>query len=69
MTLYSRSFLCFQIGAIERNAENKGVYSFNPQTLRATRDTEVMVDAWKKFRGGMIQVRVSDDWTADTGDG
>lgn len=41
---------------------------FGQQNFDSFRD-EVDYDAWRKYRFGVIQVRVAHDWQADTGDG
>uniref|UniRef100_A0A915HJU4 Mucin-like protein n=1 Tax=Romanomermis culicivorax TaxID=13658 RepID=A0A915HJU4_ROMCU len=54
------------IGSIDKNTPNRGAYSFNPNTLNRA---DMMVDAWRKYAGGVVQVRVSQNWMADRGDG
>uniref|UniRef100_A0A5S6QTX0 AMOP domain-containing protein n=1 Tax=Trichuris muris TaxID=70415 RepID=A0A5S6QTX0_TRIMR len=55
-----------EVGSIARNTPNRGSYSFNPRTLAKT---DMMRDAWRQFSGGLVQVRVSQDWMKDRGDG
>ncbi|KFD52274.1 hypothetical protein M514_06837, partial [Trichuris suis] len=55
-----------EVGSIARNTPNRGVYSFNPRTLAKT---DMLRDAWRQFSGGLVQIRVSQDWMKDRGDG
>jgi hypothetical protein len=54
-----------EVGALAVKTPNKGIYSFNPRTLGRE---HMHPDAWRLYRGGLVQVRVSDDWMADMGD-
>ena len=55
------------IGYIAKRHPNTGTYTFNPRTLMY--DDEADPDAWRWYHGGVIQVRVSDTWLNDRGDG
>ncbi|KAI6182105.1 Protein mesh [Aphelenchoides bicaudatus] len=56
-----------QIGLIARNQPNTGSYTFNPVSLAY--DDGGDPEAWRFYRGGVVQVRVSDNWLNDRGDG
>lgn len=56
----------FQIGAIAKNTPNRGAYSFNPSTLNKA---DMMHESWKKYAGGIVQIRVAQNWNSDRGDG
>ncbi|KRZ03136.1 Uncharacterized protein T11_17932, partial [Trichinella zimbabwensis] len=54
------------VGSIARNSPNRGVFSFNPRTMSKT---DMKPEAWRKYTGGLLQIRVSQDWMKDRGDG
>lgn len=56
-----------QIGYIAKRHPNNGILSFDPYSLQF--DFEADAEAWRYYRGGIIQVRVSDTWLNDRGDG
>ncbi|KAI6179709.1 Protein mesh [Aphelenchoides besseyi] len=56
-----------QIGYIAKRQPNSGSYTFNPISLAY--DYEADPEAWRFYRGGIIQVRVSENWLNDRGDG
>ena len=49
-------YYIFQVGYLAKNHENSGKYTFNPRTLM---DTEMLLDSWKKFTFGVVQVAIS----------
>ena len=57
-----------EIAALGRDMENTGIYQFNPKLLVRSPDQEILIkDAWKKFTGGLIQIRVSDNQEVQRG--
>ncbi|CAJ0946455.1 unnamed protein product, partial [Mesorhabditis belari] len=55
-----------QIGYIARRHPNNGAYTFTPRTMQT--DFEADIDAWRFYRGGVVQVRVADMILEDRGD-
>uniref|UniRef100_A0A1I7RLD5 Protein mesh n=2 Tax=Bursaphelenchus xylophilus TaxID=6326 RepID=A0A1I7RLD5_BURXY len=56
-----------QVGYIARRTANLGTLTFDPQTLK--KDLEGDPQAFRFYHGGLIQVRVSESWQNDRGDG